>query len=71
MEVAAIEEPTEREKLFQAAVAQTYERGKALSMASYMEIDAVIDPAETRSFILRGIKSVPKTGPRRRFIDTW
>jgi acetyl-CoA carboxylase carboxyltransferase component len=70
-ELAAIEDPAEREQLFEAAVAHQYEKGKALSMASYLEIDAVIDPAETRAWILRGLKSVPTRPPRRRFIDTW
>jgi acetyl-CoA carboxylase carboxyltransferase component len=72
-ELAAIEDPAEREQLFEAAVAHQYERGKAVSMASYLEIDGVIDPAETRGWILRGLKSVPKAVPaaRRRFIDTW
>jgi acetyl-CoA carboxylase carboxyltransferase component len=72
-ELAAIEDPAGREQLFEAAVAQTYERGKAVSMASYLEIDGVIDPAQTRGWILRGLKSVPKPVPagRRRFIDTW
>jgi acetyl-CoA carboxylase carboxyltransferase component len=70
-ELAAIEDPAEREQLFEAAVAHQYEKGKALSMASYLEIDAVIDQAETRAWILRGLKSVPKRPPRRRFIDTW
>jgi acetyl-CoA carboxylase carboxyltransferase component len=72
-ELAAIEDPAEREQLFEVAVAHQYERGKAISMASYLEIDAVIDPAETRGWILRGLKSVPKPvpGDRRRFIDTW
>jgi acetyl-CoA carboxylase carboxyltransferase component len=44
-------------------------------MAVSLEIDAVIDPAETRSWILRGLKSVKKPGPRfgrrRPMIDTW
>jgi len=29
-----------------------------MNMASYMEIDAVIDPAETRRWIMRGLKSI-------------
>ena len=71
-ELAAIEDPAEREQFFDAAVAHQYSKGKAISMASYLEIDGVIDPAETRSWIVRGLKSVPKV-PRtaRRFIDTW
>jgi len=69
----AIADPAAREQMAQAAVATASERGKAISMASYLEIDAVIDPAETRRWILRGLKSVPAAaGPReRRFIDTW
>ena len=42
-------------------------------MAAYLEIDDVIDPADTRRWILRGLKSLPPrdTGKRRTFIDTW
>jgi acetyl-CoA carboxylase carboxyltransferase component len=49
------------------------ERGKAINMASLLELDAVIDPAETRAWILRGLRSVPRAdrGGRRRFVDTW
>jgi acetyl-CoA carboxylase carboxyltransferase component len=61
--------------LFEKLVAKHYEQGKALSMAVSLEIDAVIDPFETRSWIIRGLKSVKKTGPRqarrRPMIDTW
>lgn len=72
----AIEDPAAREQMFQAAVQHVYDRGKAVSMASYLEIDGVIDPAETRAWIVRGLKSVPaaatgSAGARRRFIDTW
>jgi acetyl-CoA carboxylase carboxyltransferase component len=34
-------------------LAQTVERGQALNMASHLEIDEVIDPAETRDWLLR------------------
>jgi acetyl-CoA carboxylase carboxyltransferase component len=69
----AIEDPAQREQMFQAAVQGAYDRGKAISIASYLEIDGVIDPAETRAWILRGWKSVPppSRSERRRFIDTW
>ena len=43
-------------------------------MASYMEIDAVIDPAETRRWILRGLKSISPTYKCEagdRYIDPW
>jgi acetyl-CoA carboxylase carboxyltransferase component len=67
----AIEDPDAREQMFRGAVAFAYERGKALNMAALLEIDGVIDPADTRSWILRGLKSAPRVEPKRRFIDTW
>jgi acetyl-CoA carboxylase carboxyltransferase component len=48
--------------------------GKGLNMASYMEIDAVIDPAETRRWIMRSLNSVQEKIPEasgRTFIDPW
>ncbi len=71
----AIADEAERDALFQSLVAQAYERGKAINMAAQLEIDAVIDPADTRAWILRGLTSMkPATTagePRRRFIDPW
>jgi acetyl-CoA carboxylase carboxyltransferase component len=71
-QLEAIEDPAAREQTFQGMVAFAYERGKALNMASLFELDAVIDPAETRAWILRGYRSTPKPAERpRRFIDPW
>jgi acetyl-CoA carboxylase carboxyltransferase component len=50
-ELDAIEDPTEREQAFEAAVAAAYERGRGINMAAYGEIDDVIDPAETHRWI--------------------
>ena len=50
-ELEAIEDPEERERVFQATVAAAYERGKGLNMAAYGEIDDVIDPADSRRWI--------------------
>jgi acetyl-CoA carboxylase carboxyltransferase component len=38
-----------------------------------LEIDAVIEPAETRAWILRGLRSVPtpERAGKRRIVDTW
>lgn len=73
-ELEAITDLTEREKAYNQLVKEAYATGKATNMASYMEIDSVIDPAETRHWITRGLKSVPptykdKTG--RSFVDPW
>jgi acetyl-CoA carboxylase carboxyltransferase component len=71
-QLEALPDEASREQLVQQAVAHQSERGKAISMASYLEIDAVIDPADTRAWILRGLQSSPVPASReRRFLDTW
>ncbi len=74
-EMEAIADPAEREKYFQDKVAQLYANGKAVSIASVLEIDEVIDPAETRNWIMAGLRSVPepaaRTHRKRPCIDTW
>ncbi|WP_219923730.1 hypothetical protein [Pseudomonas aeruginosa] len=74
-EMEAIEDPVEREKYFQTKVAELYANGKAVSIASVLEIDEVIDPADTRHWIMAGLRSVPKPEPRatrkRPCIDAW
>jgi acetyl/propionyl-CoA carboxylase alpha subunit len=63
--------PEAREALFQKKVAESYARGKAINMAAYLEIDDVIDPADTRRWILRGLKSAQPSKGSGRFVDTW
>jgi len=73
-ELEAIKDPQEREALYNRLVAELYERGKAINMASHLEIDAVIDPAETRKWIMQGLKSIPESAPGgtgRDFVDPW
>jgi acetyl-CoA carboxylase carboxyltransferase component len=74
-ELEAVDDPALRDALYQKLVAQLYQAGKAINMAAFLEIDDVIDPADTRRWILRGLRSVPEparpTGKRRPFIDTW
>jgi acetyl-CoA carboxylase carboxyltransferase component len=74
-EMEAIADPLEREKYYKAKVAELYANGKATSIASVLEIDEVIDPAETRRWIMAGLQSVPKPEPRshrkRPCIDAW
>ena len=50
-ELDAIADPAEREAAYEKAVARSYEHGKALSTATYGEIDDVIDPADTRRLV--------------------
>jgi acetyl-CoA carboxylase carboxyltransferase component len=69
-ELAAEADPAARQALFETLVARLYDEGQAINMAAYVEIDAVIDPAETRGWIARGLRSA-RVEPSRRFIDSW
>ena len=74
-ELGAVKDWEERKKLFDKLVAESYERGKALNMASTLEIDDVIDPAESRRWIIRGLDSLPpgpnRSGKKRKMVDSW
>jgi acetyl-CoA carboxylase carboxyltransferase component len=74
-ELEAIADPAQRKARFEEMVAQAYERGKALSTATLFEIDDVIDPAQTRSWVMAGLRSLPPVAPRTRkkrgWVDTW
>ena len=59
-ELEAEEDPVQREQLFQQLVARMYEVGKASEAASYLELDAVIDPADTRAVVLRALAAARK-----------
>jgi acetyl-CoA carboxylase carboxyltransferase component len=73
-ELEAETDPAAQKALYETLVARMYERGKAVNVAQTLEIDAVIDPAETRDWILRGLKSRRPRAPgerRRGYIDAW
>ena len=73
-ELEALPEGAERDALFAKLLAKSYANGEAMHMAATLEIDAVIDPAETRAWLARGLQSAALGGaPERhaRFIDTW
>ena len=40
-------------------------------MAATLEIDAVIDPADTRAWLARGLASAQVAPLGHRFVDTW
>ncbi|MGH2808429.1 MAG: acyl-CoA carboxylase subunit beta [Actinomycetota bacterium] len=74
-ELDSIEDPTDRENAFEAMVAEAYQRGKALNLASHFEIDDVIDPADTRGVIADMLASCPprpiRDGKKRPLVDPW
>ena len=55
-ELDEIKDEIKREELFNKLVDQLYEKGKAIEAAAHLEIDAVIDPVETRSVILKAAR---------------
>lgn len=74
-ELEAISDPQARQARFEEMVSASYQQGKAINMASYLEIDEVIDPKETRRWISQGLRATPALSVndkrRRSFIDTW
>ncbi|NLV17202.1 MAG: biotin carboxylase [Syntrophomonadaceae bacterium] len=71
-ELEAEKDPEKREALFNKLLDQLYDRGKAVNMAAYLEIDSVIDPIDTRRWIMKGLMSTPNKGAREAnlpFID--
>jgi acetyl-CoA carboxylase carboxyltransferase component len=74
-ELEAIADPEERRRIFEDMVAAAYDRGKAVNVASVFEFDEVIDPADSRTWIMTALKSAPPPAPRsgkkRPCIDTW
>jgi acetyl-CoA carboxylase carboxyltransferase component len=71
-ELAAVPEGDERDALFKKLVAQQYANGEAIHMAQTLEIDAVIDPAETRTWLVRGLASATRAAaPISPYVDTW
>ncbi|MDG2284885.1 MAG: carboxyl transferase domain-containing protein, partial [Alphaproteobacteria bacterium] len=73
--LAAIEDVEERRETYERMVAEAYARGKAVNTASLFEIDDVIDPAETRRWIMGGLMAMPpqpvRTEKKRPWVDTW
>ena len=70
-ELAAIEDPEQRKEAYDRRVAQGYESARAVNSGARY----VIDPADTRSFIVQGMKNLPPKPPRttkkRPYVDTW
>jgi acetyl-CoA carboxylase carboxyltransferase component len=75
-ELDAIEDEDERQRVYDTMVAAAYERGRGVNMASYFEIDDVIDPADSRRWIRTLFDDTApgwweRPARRRPNIDTW
>ena len=71
----AIEDLTERQAAYERMVEGAYNRGKGLNAGHVFEVDDVIDPADTRRWIVAGMKAnaPPSREVQTRvpFIDAW
>ena len=71
-ELEAAPDGPQRDALYDQLVAAQYERGSAINMAATLEIDAVIDPAQTRAWLLRGLQTQRELPLARGLaIDAW
>ncbi|AUM75750.1 carboxyl transferase domain-containing protein [Paracoccus jeotgali] len=72
-----IADEDQRKVEFNRMVAHSYEMGHAINIASYFEIDNVIDPAKTRYWLTHGLEATSfgrKSGQQAatgKFLDTW
>jgi acetyl-CoA carboxylase carboxyltransferase component len=70
-ELGAVPEGDGREALYRELVERQYAGGSAINMAATLEIDAVIDPADTRRWLVQGL-SCAAIGPRTAGpVDAW
>jgi acetyl-CoA carboxylase carboxyltransferase component len=75
-ELDAVDDPDERERLFEQLLAAAYARGQGLNMAAYGEIDDVIDPADSRRWIVtlfdeHSGRWWQRDGKKRPYVDAW
>ena len=71
-ELEAKTDPVEKQALFDKLLGNLYAAGKANNVATTLEIDAVIDPADTRRWLAQGLATCGvRKSPRRRFVDAW
>ena len=74
-ELAAITDLAERKAKYEQYVADAYAWSRALNAATVSEVDDVIDPADTRKWMVMGLDSlpplVPRAGKKLAWVDTW
>jgi len=71
----AIEDPEERQATYEKLVARLYELGKGIWAAHGFEVDEMIDPADTRKWIIACLKAQPPSKrlekPKGLCVDAW
>ena len=71
----AIEDLQERQAAYERMVQAAYDRGKGLNAGHVFEIDDVIDPADTRKWVVAGMKAgaplIQEPQVRTPLVDVW
>ena len=70
-ELQAVPEGPARDALYSKHLDEHYAKGKAINVAAGLEIDAVIDPAQTRAWLSAGLASAKIGAKRNCGIDPW
>ena len=75
-ELEQIADAAEREQRVKDLVAAVRAQSSALNLATYFELDDVIDPADTRERLVATLRAtrIPPPGPdgrRRTMVDAW
>jgi acetyl-CoA carboxylase carboxyltransferase component len=71
-ELASIADAGDRDRYFGQQLALLRDRSKAVNAASHFELDDVIDPAATRSWIVSGLKVARTRGTAPEpYLDPW
>jgi acetyl-CoA carboxylase carboxyltransferase component len=74
-ELELIDDASERKRRYDDLVDAAYQRGKALVAGTSFAVDDVIDPADSRRWVVGALDAAPKPpkreGKKRRNIDTW
>uniref|UniRef100_UPI0038CF53A1 acetyl-CoA carboxylase family protein n=1 Tax=Rhodopila globiformis TaxID=1071 RepID=UPI0038CF53A1 len=74
-ELMAIDDPEARRQEFERRTTVAYETAKAVNAAAGGGIDDVVDPADTRDWIISSLRRLPPALPRTEkkypYIDTW
>ncbi len=71
-ELEATENIQAKQQLYETLVKKAYHQGKAIKAASKLEFDEVIDPKDTRQWILSGLLMMAnQIKPSGRMVDSW
>jgi acetyl-CoA carboxylase carboxyltransferase component len=70
-ELEAEKDEAKRRILFDELVDDMYTKGSAVEAAAFVEIDAVIDPADTRRRVLSGLGGDRGARTEQAFVDVW